>query len=143
MTNGDFGFTRQCPPVNRYGTLVRHDVGLYTAADGADTHRRRAQQRMPALAQSRRVIRFQSFHNARHFENGILAQLGRRAMRRFAVRFEFQPQTALVCRDNLQSRRLANDGQSCLESRLQAVRRISRPPKGRTPSEFMTASVFV
>jgi len=44
-------------------------------------------------------------------------------MRRLAVRFEFQPNAAFVRGDDLQSRRFANDGQDCLEFRLQAAGR--------------------
>jgi hypothetical protein len=64
-----------------------------------------------AAAQSRRVIRFEQVHDARHFVNGVLAKLRRRAVRRPAPRFELQPQTALVRGDDLQSRRFANNGQ--------------------------------
>ena len=78
---------------------------------------------MPAPTQPRGVIRFQNLHNARHFVYGIFAQLRRRAMRRLAARFEFQPQTALVGGDDVQSRRLAHDGQIRLEpARRQGTR---------------------
>ena len=66
--------------------------------------------------QLRRVIRFQNVHDARHFMHGIFAELRRRAVRRAAARGELQPQTALVRGDDLQSRRLADDGQIRLES---------------------------
>ena len=115
---GDFAahagvrFAGQRAPVNCDGAAVGHDVRLRAAADGADVHRRRAEQRMLAPSQSRGVIRFQHFHDARHFVDGIFAELRRRAVRRLAARFQFQPQTALVRGDHLQSRRLADDGQS-------------------------------
>ena len=65
---------------------------------------------MPAATQSRRVICFEQVHDARHFVDGVFAKLRRRAVRRFAARFELQPQTAFVRGDDLQSRRFANDG---------------------------------
>ena len=54
-------------------------------------------------------------HDARHFVDGIFAELRRRAVRRLAARFQFQPQAALVRGDDLQFRRLADDGQVRLE----------------------------
>jgi len=47
--------------------------------------------------------------------DGIFAELRRRAVRRFAACFKFQPQAAFVRGDDLQFCRLANDGQIRLE----------------------------
>ncbi len=48
--------------------------------------------------------------------NGIFAEMRCRAMRRPPARGELQPQAAFVRSDNLQSRRLAHNGQVRLES---------------------------
>ena len=43
--------------------------------------------------------------------DGVLAQMRARAVRGFAARFQAQPEAAFVRGDDLQSRRLADDGQ--------------------------------
>ena len=54
--------------------------------------------------------------------DGVAAKLRRRTVRRAPARFQFQPQIALVRRDDLQPRRLTHDGKvRCLEFRLQAA----------------------
>ena len=109
-------FARQRSAIHRDFANVRNDVRLRAAGNRADIHRRRAEQRMFSLPQLRGVIRFQQIHDARHFVDGIFAELRRRAVRRLAARFEFQPQAALVRGDDLQFCRLADDGQIRLES---------------------------
>ena len=95
---------------------VRHDVRLRAAGNLPTFTVRGAEQRMLSLSQLRRVIRFQNIHHAGHFMDGVFAQLRRRAVCRLAVGFQFQPQAAFVGGDDLQSGRLADDGQIRLES---------------------------
>ena len=47
--------------------------------------------------------------------HGIFAEVRRRTVRRAAARGEFQPQAALVRGDDLEFRRLADDGEIRLE----------------------------
>ena len=109
--NAGFRLPRQRPPVNRNDATVGNDVRLCAAGNRADIHSCRAEQRMCSFPQPRGVIRFERAHDARHFVNGILAKLWRRAVRRLAARFESQPQAAFVRGDHLQPGRLADNGQ--------------------------------
>ena len=71
---------------------------------------------MFSLPQLRRVICFEQIHNSGHFVDGIFAKLRRRTMRGLAARFQIQPQASFVSGDNLQPRRLTDDGHIRFES---------------------------
>jgi len=114
-TDGDFRLARQRPPVNQNFAAVRHDVRLRAAGNFPDVHRARSKQLVFPPFQLCRVICFQRVHDARHFMHGIFAKVRSRAMRRAAMRGEFQPQAALVRRYDLKFCRLAHDGQIRLE----------------------------
>lgn len=95
--------------------MVGNDIWLHTAANHAHVHRGLAEEMVASLSQMSGIIRLKQVNDERHFVDGIFAEVRRGAVRGDPARFNFEPETALVCRDDLQPGGFADNGQTGLE----------------------------
>ena len=84
-------FTGNQAAIDADAAIVRDNVRLGTAGDGADADRRMPKQSMPSLAQPRGIGRLEQIHDAGHGVDGVAAQFRTGAVRRLAPRLQLQP----------------------------------------------------
>ena len=102
------GFARQHAAVDLDGAGVRDEVHLHTAADDADIHRRRAEQRMH-LRRKSRVILLDREDDARGVADRIHAEVRLAAVRRLSAYDDAPAQHALAGDDRTQAARLRDE----------------------------------
>ena len=94
--------------------------------------RRRAKQRMPPPLQLPGIFGFQKINDARHFVNGVFAEMRTGAVRGFSASLQPKPEAAFVGGHDLQAGRFADDGE---------VRSKPLAPNAREPAWAFSSSI--
>ena len=85
---------------------VGHDVGLHTALDGGDVHRKVAQQRVGFIGD---VLGLQRLQQPAHVGDGVDAEMRHGAVRRLPLGLQLDPQHAFLGGDDAVGGRLADN----------------------------------